>query len=305
MNNFHYEEGVCSHTFHELGRCFHLWTSERCEVIFQTVEDFRAGMNIIGICAKFYPELRILGFEIMSNHLHFAIAGDEATILSFIETLKKFLARYFKKAGRTIDWSGFCGKTRELTTLEDIRNVIVYINRNGYVVSSEHTPFTYPWGSNRYYFSPDSVAYASILSRHMTLRERQAAVRSRSADHIKDLEVFDGYALPLSFCGIASGERLFRNPSHYFHKLGRSIENQKKIAQEISESIFYTDDELFSAISSLAKDKFGCHSLSHAPAAAKLELSKVMRYEYNASSKQIQRILKISSATLMSLLGGQ
>ncbi len=93
MNNFHYEEGVCSHTFHELGRCFHLWTSERCEVIFQTVEDFRAGMNIIGICAKFYPELRILGFEIMSNHLHFAIAGDEATILSFIGTSRKQAGR--------------------------------------------------------------------------------------------------------------------------------------------------------------------------------------------------------------------
>lgn len=307
MKSYYDEERLCSQTCLELGDCYHLWTSERCEMIFYTEADFREGMNVIGICARLHPQIRILTFEIMSNHLHFALVGDESAIRHFFDSLKKYLSRHFRKrvdeCPRSTDWSGFNASVRKIDTLEDLRNVIVYINRNGYVISKGHTPFTYPWGTNRYYFNPDAVALASLKSRPMTLRERQSAINSRVADHIEGLAIHENCALPLSFCDIASGERLFRNPSHYFYKLGRSIEGQKKIAGEISESIFYTDDELFSAISSIAREKYGCRQLVQVPAEAKLELARTMRFEYNSSAKQIQRMLKISTNTLNDILG--
>lgn len=319
MRNFYDEESKCSQTFSALGDCYHLWTSERYELIFLTEEAFRHGMTVIGICARLHPEIRILSFEIMSNHMHFAVAGTEVCARDFFNSLKKYLSRHFSKAEaainrksgslkandilRATDWAGFIASTRKIETLEDLRNVIVYINRNGYVVSKAYTPFTYPWGTNRYYFNPDAVTLASLKSRPMTLRERQSAINSRVADHIEGLAMHENCALPLSFCDIASGERLFRNPSHYFYKLGRSIEGQKKIAGEISESIFYTDDELFSAISSIAREKYGCRQLVQVPAEAKLELARTMRFEYNSSAKQIQRMLKISTNTLNDILG--
>lgn len=301
MNNFRLEEGRCSQAFSELGECYHLWTSERCEVIFRSDDEFRSGMNVIGICARLFPQIRIIAFEIMSNHLHFTIAGCRTDVLAFFDCLKKYLMRHFRKRGRIIDWSGFNVGIRELVTLEDVRNVILYNNRNGYVVSDIYTPFSYPWGANRYYFCPDSVALASLLSRPVSQRERQAFINSRVADNIEGLMMYEGCISPVSFCDIASGESLFRGPVHYFNRLGRNIEGQKEIAREIGESIFYTDDELFSAILSVARNRYGIKSLSDAGSTAKLELARIMRYDYNASTKQIARFLKLSEGTLASI----
>ena len=301
MNDFYIDESVCSCVFKEMMPCFHLWTSEKCEVIFRTEDEFRAGMNIIGICAKLFPEIRIITFEVMSNHLHLTVSGAEDTALAYFETIKKFLMRHFRKLGRCIDWTGFNVGIREVLTLEDLRNVIVYNNRNGFVISKGYTPFSYPWGANRYYFCPDSVALAKLLSHQSTQRERQNAINSRIADNIDGLTMFEGSICPLSFCDIASGQKIFRGASHYFNKLGKSIESQKEIAKEISESIFYTDDELFSAITAIARKKYNISSLKEAESMVKLDLARTMKFEYNATAKQIARFLKISETTLSSM----
>lgn len=271
MNDFYIDESVCSCVFKEMMPCFHLWTSEKCEVIFRTEDEFRAGMNIIGICAKLFPEIRIITFEVMSNHLHLTVSGAEDTALAYFETIKKFLMRHFRKLGRCIDWTGFNVGIREVLTLEDLRNVIV------------------------------SVALAKLLSHQSTQRERQNAINSRIADNIDGLTMFEGSICPLSFCDITSGQKIFRGASHYFNKLGKSIENQKEIAKEISESIYYTDDELFSAITAIARKKYNISSLKEAESMVKLDLARIMKFEYNATAKQIARFLKISETTLSSM----
>lgn len=113
--------------------------------------------------------------------------------------------------------------------------------------------------------------------------------------------MFEGSICPLSFCDITSGQKIFRGASHYFNKLGKSIESQKEIAKEISESIFYTDDELFSAITAIARKKYNISSLKEAESMVKLDLARTMKFEYNATAKQIARFLKISETTLSSM----
>ena len=87
MKSFFDDEGRCSQVFHDLGECYHLWTSENFELIFCSDDDYRAGMNIIGICARLFPEIKILTFELMSNHIHFAIAGERTIIHSFFDAV--------------------------------------------------------------------------------------------------------------------------------------------------------------------------------------------------------------------------
>lgn len=301
MRNFIMLGDTCQQAFENLGECYHLWTPERFEIIFSSEDDFRCGMNIIGICARLFPNIRILTFEIMSNHFHFTMAGGLTCILDFFETLKKFLSRHFRKGGRTVDWSGFKASTRALTSLEDLRNVIVYNNRNGYIVSRDHTPFSYPWGANRYYFHPDARMLSELKSRPMTLRERQSATNSRMADDITELMMFEGCCSPLSFCSIQHGESLFRDASHYFYLISKNIEANKQIAKEVGESVFYTDNELFAAIAHISRERYGAPSLTEASSSAKLELARIMRYEYNATSKQIMRFLKLSQKILESI----
>ena len=329
-SEFAVKENFCEREFFELGECYHLWTPENFEIIFTCGEDFKVGMSIVGIVAKLFPDIRVLTFEIMSNHLHLTAAGRLQRILEMFGSIREMLRRYFKSKERAIAWDKFQAGTRLLETIEDVRNVIVYNNRNGYVVRHAYTPFTYPWGANRYYFNPDARKLAAEHSETMHIRELRRISHSRFADGIKNLMKYEGHALPTSFCDIKTGEALFRDPAHYFSKISRSIEADAKIAKEIGESVFYTDDDLYSAVCRMAAEKFskltgasGGTDMEHGhgagpggigtengrqisptqlPAQAKLEIAKTMRFDYNASDKQIQRMLKLDPQIISSLL---
>lgn len=294
MNNYYASEDRCQAVFENLKPCWHLWTPENFEIIFRNENDLKVGMCLVGICAKMFPEVIVHTFELMSNHLHLCVSGNHQDVMSFFHRLSMFLRRFCAAEGYTIDWLEFKCETRELTTLEDMRNVIVYINRNGYLVQTNYSPFTYPWGANKYFFNPDSKRLATEGAKKMTLRARRALTHSRLADEAEGVMIFDGYATPTSFCDICTTEKIFHSASNYFYRLGKNIEANKKIAKEISESIFYTDDELYAAIRNICLTKYGFSIPSQIPASAKLELARTMRFDYNASPKQIQRMLKVN-----------
>ncbi|MBO4670261.1 MAG: hypothetical protein J5640_00240 [Bacteroidales bacterium] len=189
-------------------------------------------------------------------------------------------------------------KYRAIMTLPEARNVVVYNNRNGFIVHPEFSPFSYPWGANSFYFSPMAMKYYEKCKRPFTVRERRSILHSHLADVVDNVMALDGFAAPPSFCALALGEGLFRDASHYFNMISRSIEGQKDIAKTIGESIFYTDDELYRIISASCKERFGQSSPSLIPGEAKIEMAKVLRFDYNASDKQICRMLRISPSVL-------
>ena len=209
MNNFYERESQCEAVFARLGTVVHLWTNENFEIIFTCNDDFKAGMNIVGLCAGLFPGLTILTFELMSNHIHFTLCGTEEDVISFFNVLKKHLSKYFRKERRAINWDNFLEKHRVLHSLNDARNVIVYNNRNGYLVNDNHTPFTYPWGANRFYFNQELRCLALSNAKDLPFQTRRVCFCSHAADRISKIPSFDGYALPTSFCKIEEGERLF------------------------------------------------------------------------------------------------
>lgn len=301
MSSYYEKEALCEAKFRDLGECHHLWTPENHEIIFTSQSGFKTGMALFGISAGLFADVSILTFELMSNHIHITASGKEDRLIQLFETFKGLVLRWLKNNGRTMRLEKFQAGTRRLMTLEDIRNVIVYDNRNGFVVSPEHTPFTYPWGANRYYFSPDSCRLAEQESKPFSLRERRHVSHSRIADAAEGLVLFDGYASPLSFCDIHTGELLFRDASHYFNKLSKSVESNASIAKEIGESIWYTDDELYSIVRKISKERYGTVSPAVLAPNDRIVLAKTLHYEFNAGSKQLQRMLKLDSSVLNAL----
>ena len=301
MSSYYEKQALCEAKFQELGECHHLWTPEKHEIIFTNQSDFRFGMTYLGIASRLYPDVKILTFELMSNHIHITAASGHDRLLCLFDTFKILLQKWLKAEGRTTSLDMFQAGTRHLITLDDLRNVIIYDNRNGFVVCPEHTPFTYPWGANRFYFSPDTCRLAELYSKPFSLRERRFVSHSRVADKAEGLLCFEGCALPLSFCDIRTGETLFRDASHYFNMLAKNIENNTAIAKEIGESIWYTDDELFAMLKKTCRERFETSSPAAVTPAAKIELAKMLHYEYNAGAKQIQRMLKLDLSVINAL----
>ena len=305
MSDFSNKEGQCLLCFGEMGHCYHLWTPENFEIIFRNDAEFRIGMGIIAIAAKCFPDVRIITFELMTNHLHIMASGDESRLRQMFGQIKKHFLRMAKDAGRTIDWDLFKLGIRQLKDLTDARNVLIYDNRNGFLVHDKYTPFSYPWGSNSCYFNPDAKRRFEESSVPSTIKERRSISHSHISDEIQGLKLLDACFSPFSFCDIETGERLFRDAVHYFYLLGKNIESNKEIAKEIGESVSYTEDELYAALSAKCRSEFGTANPAQISADAKIAMAKVMHFEYNATLKQIQRMLRLDQSILQSIFGSQ
>jgi len=299
--SFREQETGCEMLFRNLGNCWHIYTPEQFPIVFGTDDDFKAGMNLLAICAKTFPDVRILTFEMMSNHLHLCVSGLEERVAAFIAMLIKYLGRYLKETSRPVDLSEWNRPPRIITDLNDIRNVITYINRNGYLVHPDVTPFSYPWGANRFFFSPELVRFHGLSDETLSQKYLRKNFRSRLLDGYCGLPTIDGYVSPISFCDIATAERLFRDARHYFYKISHDIESQQTIASELGERVFYTDSELYAFVKSKCKTEYNVDAPPLLPGDAKVRLAKVLHYDYNADNQQVARILRLDLAVVASL----
>ena len=302
--DFYRLEEECEAGFRILGQCYHLCTSENNPVIFHNDGEFKVAMNIVALTVAIFPDIRVLTFEIMSNHFHFALSGDKERIETWSRRLVSLLKMHpqLKESKETL--SALHSKLFPIESLDNIRNVIAYINRNGFIVNYNSTPFSYKWGANNYFFNSEAKSRYDESKVKATYRQKREMFHSNLADNIPGFWLIDGYVSPLCFCSIIQAEGLFRNAQHYFSKISKSVESSSSVAKAIGESLYYLDSELYSVVAMKCAKEFGCKSPSLIPSEAKVDIAKMMRFDYNASSKQISRILKMDIATVKALFPG-
>ncbi len=284
-------EAGCEFRFRELGHCYHLCTSENSPILFHDEAEFETAMDIVALMSFLYPDIVVITFEIMTNHLHFAVAGKRERIMDWFKDLVKKMKMHpvlseSKRAFELIDI-----KLVEINSLENMRNVIAYINRNGSVVNVNETPFSYPWGANRYYFNQEAKLRYELAGKKVLYSERREMFRSNKGDAEREMISVDGYVCPLCFCNVCIGEGLFRNARQYFSKISKNIEAFSDIAKTIGESLFYNDDELYSFVAAECMRRYGIKSPKMINATAKIDLARKLHFEYNSGNKQISRIL--------------
>ena len=289
--------------YDDLGPIWHLCTpGEFVGVIFKDRDDYVFGMNLVALCAaNFSPQLKILTFQIMSNHLHFVIECEEPVIGEFFAFLKKRLQRYLANSGHLGSLSGFIPNYFRINESRYLQNVIVYVNRNGYLVDRQSTPLTYEWGANRFFFNKFTHNEMVVNVGQLSLEKRRAMFKSRNFEIPADYIVTQGYISPLSYCHITLAESFFKDASHYFHLSSRQIESYSSIAKELGDKVTYTDYEIYSAIMSLCIRRYEVKNPSLLDKDAKIEVAKIMHFDYNASNKQIKRVLRLDENVIESL----
>ena len=67
---------------------------------FRDEEDFKVAMNYVAIQAALHPEVIVLAFILMSNHVHFVLRGRREDIIDFLTRFKqRYALYYYKKYG--------------------------------------------------------------------------------------------------------------------------------------------------------------------------------------------------------------
>lgn len=280
---------------------YHLCTGENHSDFLVSESDFKTAINVLAMCISIYGEISLFCFELMSNHLHLLLSGSKETIESFFRFYIKILYRCFKAEGKTKDISDLPFKCQPVENLSHLLNVIVYIHRNASVADNKFSPYTYRWGTGRYYFNPEAHARYDANKQKVTLCQRQLFSHSRKFDDVSGLFEIDNYISPLSFCKIEEGEKLFSGAGQYLYMLTKNVESSKFISDEIGERITYNDYDLYPVVVKMARQMSETGEISTLTPSQKVTLAKTLHYDYNSGNKQISRLLKMGMPIVNSL----
>lgn len=262
-------------------------------VIFRCPEDYKFAVNAAATSAH-DAGIRIITFEIMSNHVHFIVmCRDKEVAMAFFELFKRRLIRYFRELRSPRDFSEFEADPIPIDSLESLRNQIAYTNRNNFVVDPDQTPFSFPYGANAYYFNPFAKMLKGKKFGDMSDRAKMRLVHSKQIAYPNDFVVLDEMILPMSFCDVSLGERFFRDARHYMYKITRDVESYKEIAESLGDLAYYTDDELVGIIYSICGKNYGLKSPYLLNIDQRNELARTLHYEYKADNAKISRLLRI------------
>ena len=302
--SFGERERQCEELFMERGPFFHLCTpGDATLTLFENAEDFRYGMNLVALCTHLKPTVNIITFELMGSHLHIVGEGTVEAAGNWFTEERRRLYRFYQSTGRVRDLSAFKPKIIPVSDLSFLRNTIAYVNRNGYLVHPESTPFSYPWGANRFYFNPDAKFRQDGKYGDLTYDEKRRLFHSNTIDYPATHAIVDGYISPPAFCDLDLGEGVFRDARHYFSMVSRSVEGYRDIARLIGDQVFCTDDELYLIVRQICKDKYGASRPDTLPPDLKRELTKTLHYDYKAGIPQIRRMLRMEESAVRAILG--
>ena len=143
-------------------RKYYLVTTDHLETAlwFREDGDFVVGMNHVAVQAALRPEVLVLAFILMSNHVHFVLYATEKEARAFVEAIKSRYSQYlFRKYGirellrrnhvdvRLIDADN---------DAEALERAIAYVQMNCVEARICAHPSQYRWGTGNVFFCPKS-----------------------------------------------------------------------------------------------------------------------------------------------------
>ena len=269
--------------------------------IFCNEEDFKIGMWCLAAALHLCKSVRAITFELMGNHVHLILAGQKEDCIKAFGLFVERLRQAFPKRQHAIDWSKFKMEILPIESLQALRNEIIYVNRNAFVANPMYTPDSYPWGGGCAYFCPWLKHLATTPLSELPVLTQRALLHTKKIASLADLKVIDSMPLIPSFCDIQLGESMFRDARSYFNSLTRNAEAFSQTASRLKDTIFLTDEELYSVLCSHISKEYSVKAPSQLSSQQKIDTARHLHFHYNATNQQLRRMLRLDIAILEAL----
>ena len=300
--SFSEKERICESIFIANGPYWHIYTDGRkMQNIFCCEEDFKIGMWCLAAAIHLCEGVQLITFELMGNHVHLLLAGAKEDCIKAFNLFEARLKKAFPKKERAIDWREFKMDILPIESLQALRNEIIYINRNAFVANPEYTPDSYPWGGGCAYFSPWLQHVKTVSFGNLPILTQRALTHTKNIAPLADLREINSIPFIPSFCNIKLGESMFRDTRSYFNSLTRNAEAFSQIAARLKDSIFLTDEELYSVLCSYISKEYSVKTPSELSVQQKIDTARYLHFNYNASNPQLRRMLRMDLSILEEL----
>ena len=304
--SFSEKERICEFTFRDaeqrIGPFWHVCTpGNLTEILNVTEEDYSFAVSNAAISA-YESGVVVITDAYMENHIHDILGGSLLNCLSFVDKYRFRLHKHLVSTGRDVNLSKFrCDDPIQITSLEMMRNEIIYVNRNGYVDDPRYLPYSYPWGGGCLYFNPSAQNDKGIPYNELPFVEKRGLCCRRVSLMPNNYQVKGKMILPASYVQYKLGQSMFRDAHHYFQALTRNVEAFCESAKRLGDKNFLGREEMYPAVSSLCLKNYNVKQPSQLPKEEKIAVARTMHYEYHATNAQIRMILGLTDYEVDSL----
>ena len=277
---------------------FWLVTTEHLEnhLWFKDVEDFKAAMNYVAVMACM-PDVNVVAFVLMSNHVHFVLECGHEDALAFINRFKKHYSQYYRvKYGkdRLLHRNGV--DVREVMIEdESFERAVAYVHMNPVAARICLNSTQYPWGTGSLFFNSNPVRGTKVAD--YCGRELIRIIRSKAVLPIHWLLGEEGFLLPSSYVPVQWVESVFRSPQ----RMNYFLINSSK-ARRVNEAPSFTDQLIQSAIRDLSVSLFRKNTFAELSSPQSSELLRQLRYRFSADPAQLARVTGLSYEQVCELL---
>ncbi len=234
-------------------------------------------------------EVKVLCYCVMGNHVHVLLLGGFEACILFMEGLLRRLSKHLSKLYGTKDLLTLAKlDVQPVTSTDMLLNEVVYLLRNPYKARI-CSPLSYYWSSCQVYFDPffENVVGEKVGS--------SRACRTRFETHIpipEEWEHIRGRILDKYFVDYRRVEKAYGDSLRFFDKLRMyNIESTVELSHGIEERIVYQDSELIEKALVVCKNEYGVTSHHQLTNKDLLLLARTLARRYNATRKQLSRIL--------------
>lgn len=283
---------------------YHLSTDGRWEgLIFHTNALFAYGMTLIGLLTLLFP-VEIYAFTLMNNHIHIVLSGTGRACRDTFHYLVRKLNIRLRLSGypELPDQYGF--KLVTITSLEQLKNNIIYLDRNPYE-KQYCVPAGYPWGSTIIHYN----RIASILewTRADTLSKRELERLTGSRIAIPgDWEFNPVLGLnPACFVRNDKFLDLFPTAKSYQSRLTKDYEAFVKVAENLDESMEFSQEELEGIMNEQLRKHYSGRSLGQLKNDEKGYLAVLLAQNYHLPSNQIAGMLGLQEYLVKQFLNAK
>ncbi|MBQ7576207.1 MAG: transposase [Bacteroidales bacterium] len=268
---------------------------------FRDEEDFKVAMNYIAIQAAECPEVMVLAFILMSNHVHFVIRGPKEKVLEFIGRFKHRYSLYYQ---RKYGVSGFLRRNGvDIRPVpedepEALEKVIAYVQMNCVAANICAHPSGYRWWTGNAFFYQGAEGGRHVES--LSMRAIKKLLHTEFTQLPKKWRICEeGYILPSSYIDVKMVESRFRTPKRMNYFLNNSSKARKKPETQAAS---FRDQTVLAALPDLCRSLFQKNDFTALDNAAKVECARQLRYRFGADAHQIARVCGISYTEAAALL---
>lgn len=266
------------------------------EIIFRNRADFTFGMNGVPVCALCHDVL-VLAFCLMSNHVHFILAGRESGCRGFIQSYKR-------RMSMLADMNGVDANIKEIDNKDYLLKAIAYVLRNPMTAGQKVLPFMYEWGSGNIYFREGAMTYGKMVTvGEKTSREMRELIKSGVSLPVHYLLTEEGLVYPGSYVRSDIVERLYGSPAQMLYYVSRNDCVEVELAGSVLSKVRYSDSELYGSVRNICIREFNCQSVSELRVEDRCRLAKILRKSYGIGLKQTSRLTELDSGLLRKLFG--